>query len=104
MHLHLGMGIRRFCFVLNKKTNNNKYRRATDALMRSSPRLREEVAAGVSSLESLVDRGNPRHGPIGGPPGSHSVSEMLAGRGGLRNAYKAAIQEARLACVLAPSS
>jgi hypothetical protein len=92
--------------VLNKKTNNNnKYRRATDALLRSSPRLREEVrAGGQSSLENLVERGNPRHGPLGGPPGSHSVGDRVASRDGVRNAFKSALLQAHLACVLAPSS
>ena len=87
--------------MLNKKTNNNnnKYRRATDALLRSSPRLREEVrAGGQSSLENLVERGNPRHGDILG------VGDRVASRDGVRNAFKSALLQAHLACVLAPSS
>ena len=91
--------------MLNKKTNNNnnKYRRATDALLRSSPRLREEVrAGGQSSLENLVERGNPRHANLLG------VGDRLASRDhkvdGVRNALKSALLQAHLACVLAPSS
>jgi hypothetical protein len=87
--------------VLNKKTNNNnnKYRRATDALLRSSPRLREEVrAGGQSSLENLVERGNPRESCRLGVP------DRIASRHGVRNALKCALVEAHLACVLAPSS
>ena len=90
--------------MLNKKTNNNnnKYRRATDALLRSSPRLREEVrAGGQSSLENLVARGNPRHGRGGV---MSSVGDRVASRDGVRNAFKSALLQAHLACVLAPSS
>jgi hypothetical protein len=91
--------------VLNKKTNNNnnnKYRRATDALLRSSPRLREEVReGGWSSLENLVERGNPRHGNHLGVPDRVA---SRASRDGVRDALKSALVQAHLACVLAPSS
>ena len=90
--------------MLNKKTNNNnnKYRRATDALLRSSPRLREEVrAGGQSSLENLVERGNPRHGNHLGVP--DRVASRASGDG-VRDALKSALVQAHLACVLAPSS
>jgi hypothetical protein len=105
------MGLRRFCFIKKTETNKQKQtkqkqcRRATDALLRSSPRLRDEVEAGKTSLQSLVNRGNPRK--------ANAIPDMLAmrkmGSGNADapssvNAVKKAIQEAHLACVLAPSS
>ena len=112
----IGMGLRRFCFIKKTETHKQKQtkqkqcRRARDALMRSSPRIREEVAAGRISLLSLVVSGNPRkamgrdqmsdtlwtrkHGHVD-DSGWHAEAPSAT------NALKKMIQEAHLACVLA---